>query len=101
MIDPTGIAALLEVAQRAIDVEYSIIERKEHCKTLRGAYKLHKLTLGKDEHKFIKREGPEWEAMMAATTVEYGDAERAKRAEYNARRRLQRAIRNCCVKAFA
>ena len=69
--------------------------------TLRSAYKLHKHSLGKDENYYIKRGGPAWEAMMAATAVEYGDAERAKRAEYNARRRLQTAIRNCRVKAFA
>jgi hypothetical protein len=101
MSDPMKIAALLEIAQRALDVEDRVVERTEHMETLRSAYKFHKRTLGMNDHDFIKREGSEWDAVKAATAVEYADAEKAKRAEYNARRRLQTAIRNYRAKAYA
>lgn len=101
MSDPMKIAALLEIAQRAMDVEARVVERKEHEETLRSAYKWHKQTLGMADHVMIKREGPEWDAVKAATAVEYADTEKAKRAEYNARRRLQTAIRNYRTKAYA
>lgn len=101
MIDPTKISALLTIAQRAIDVENRVIERKEHVEMLRSAYKLHKRTLGSGEYDMIKRDTPEWDALKAATATEYADAERAKRAEYNARRRLQSAIQNYRAKAYA
>lgn len=99
MTDPMKIAGLLEIAQRAMDVEDRVVERKEHMETLRSAYKWHKQTLGMADHDMIKRETPEWEAVKAATAVEYVDSEKAKRAEYNARRRLQTAIRHYRTKS--
>lgn len=94
MTDPLEIAALLVIAQRAIDVEDRVTERREHADMLRSAYRLHKLSTGECDRAQFKRGSPEWEALTAATAIEYADREKAKRAEYNARRRLQIAIKS-------
>lgn len=101
MSDPMRIAALLTIAQLAIDVEDRVVERTEHVELLRSAYKQHKLSLGLGDHVHFKRDSPEWDALTAATAVEYADVEKAKRAEYNARRRLRTAILNYRAKAYA
>lgn len=98
MTDARDIAALLEIAHRAIDLEDRSIERRDHQAMLNSAYVYYKRTNGIEA---VERDTTEWDAMISATKSEYDDAETAKRAEYNAKRRLQTAIRRYRAKAFA
>ncbi|WP_061930190.1 hypothetical protein [Aureimonas sp. AU22] len=85
------LTGLLDIARRSIELDDATRQRKAHDEELKSAYVYHKAVNRLEK---VERDSPEWAAMMTATTVEYQDAQKAKRVEYNARRRLQNAIRS-------
>lgn len=85
------LTGLLDIARRAIEHDTATRQRKAHEEELKSAYVYHKALKGLAR---VERGSREWAVMMNATTLEYQDAQTAKRVEYNARRRLQNAIRS-------
>ena len=81
----------IAIAEKAVDLFRQQQESRQAAHDLDDAYREHKedLNLG-----HVVRNSPEWDAMLAATTHEYGALQRAKRQERNAQRRLDTAIRS-------
>ncbi|NYT61446.1 hypothetical protein H0A66_03790 [Alcaligenaceae bacterium] len=88
------IAALLTVAQAAIDHQRATDKAKDAKEGYREACRQWKEAHGFDRYDKISVSYPAaFDAMIAATEEEHGKAQVEKRAEYNAKRRLWTAIR--------
>lgn len=89
MIDLADITDLLEIAERAIEVRSSENSRRAAREQLTIAY-----VDWKDRNctERVERDTLEWVQMMEATKSEYVAFDKAKRAERNARRRLDATI---------
>lgn len=85
-----NIAPLLEVAQRAIDLNACEEQRKQDVAALRERY-----NEWRQERNYVpaEPESPEWLEIKEDTKGLYDLAQAARREEKNARRRLATAIR--------
>lgn len=88
--DPSSYSLLTDIASRALDVEQFERQRKADRTVLVFAYNKWK---NKNQIEHVERDSLEWVQMMVATKREYERLEAAKRAEHNAKRRLQTAIK--------
>ncbi|MBS7696290.1 MULTISPECIES: hypothetical protein [unclassified Chelatococcus] len=84
------IALLIEIARRAIDVEWYEDERRQCQSDLRQAFQEWKDARRIDH---VERDTPNWDALMEATAEPFAELERAKRHARNAKKRLTTAIR--------
>jgi len=90
MLDTSKLTHICDIAERALDVHAHEQKRKSAYLTLVDAYQAWKV-----EHKIgrVERNSPEWKQMQADTEDEYARFCVARDHEYNARRRLDTAIR--------
>ncbi|RWR08517.1 hypothetical protein [Paenirhodobacter populi] len=89
-INATKLAQLLDVAQKAIEVDSLEAVLATEKLDLSTAYDDHKERVGIN---YIAADTPEWTEMLASTKGEYAAVEEAKRNLKNARSRLKSAIR--------
>lgn len=81
---------MMRVAERAIEFVAREAERKAARSTLNDAYARWKARTGLVR---VERNTLDWVRMTKATTAEYEALEAAKKAEYNAMRRLRSAVK--------
>ncbi|MBS7741419.1 MULTISPECIES: hypothetical protein [unclassified Chelatococcus] len=81
---------MIEIARRAVELERCEFDQKCRVQDLHDGYRVWK-----EAHSVphVDFNTPEWEAMKGFTEQQYDAVERAKRETYNAKRRLQTAIR--------
>jgi len=88
-IEVSKIAALIDVAARALDLDFEEDAQNAAQADLDHAYRAWKDARGLAR---VERDSIEWENMMLATAEVYADLERAKRKARNAKKRLRTAV---------
>lgn len=81
---------MMRVAERAVEFVTREAERKAARAALNDAYARWKARAGLAR---VERNTLDWVRMTKATTAEYETLEAAKKAEYNAMRRLRSAVK--------
>jgi hypothetical protein len=89
-MDASKIALLIDIADRALDVDNFERLRKEEVRRLTHAYEDWKYRNGTPR---VERDSLQWVLMMHGTGAEYQRVLDAKRRERNSRKRLETAIR--------
>lgn len=85
-----NLSTMIAIAEKAIELYGLEAATRMAAHDLDDAYREHKEQLGLGH---VARGTPEWDAMLEATSHEYGALVRAKNLERNAKRRLATAIR--------
>ena len=88
MTDIQNLIALLDIAQKAIDLNACEDQRKQDASALRERYNEYRRA-----RNYIPAEGDEWEDIKENTKGLYDLVQASRREERNARRRLASAIR--------
>ncbi|WP_079212938.1 hypothetical protein [Brucella pituitosa] len=92
------LSQLIEIAEKAIELQGFETDRKLSRRALEEAYEAWK---EENDVVHIMRDTHGWSEMMVATKSEYQQFEEAKRVEGNAKRRLQSAIKRYQVATAA
>jgi hypothetical protein len=91
-MNPAILPQMVKIGFIAIEAADAKKARKNAADALNAGYRQHKRNVLGEERVRVEQNSLAWEAMMAATKPEHAALKRAKAAERNVQRRLDRAV---------